>query len=100
MSAKIRSLRMSDALMLGVCRNCNIRMAFEPKTLEQYTNVGDMAGLGWRTQRMRRTVCKQKQVTGYKSPSRAFVGVLLAAGKGHFVEEEEALEHVRQLKRQ
>jgi hypothetical protein len=43
--------------------------------------------------------CKEKQVTGYKAPTRAFVEVFLAAGKKRFVGEEEALEYVRQLRR-
>jgi hypothetical protein len=67
---------MSNSVMLVVCRHCNHRMTFEPKALEQYGNVGDMAGLGWLTQHMQRTACRQKEVAGKRrlqaiSPRRA-----------------------------
>jgi hypothetical protein len=82
---------MSDAVMLVVCRHCNQPPhGFRTKALKQYSNVGDMAGLGWLIQRVRCTACRGKKVTGYKSPWRAFVKVFLATGKGAFVDEEEA----------
>ena len=63
---------------------------FRTKALNQYSNVDDMAGLGWLTQRVPCTACRQKKVAGYKSPSRPIAEVFLAAGKRAFVDEEEA----------
>jgi hypothetical protein len=67
-------------------------MTFEPKAPEQYGNVGDMAGLGWLTQHMQCMACRQKEIAGNKSSSRAIVEVFLAAAKVCFFDEEEALE--------